>query len=118
MWMMRWSRPVSILIGMVIVCLAVSDAGFVQCPMCKAALVNSAEGQRLASGFNRGILFLLSAPFLAVGTIVFLIFRAQRRVSTATSLLQLFAIWFAKRVSLASSLRKVPRTADSTRLLL
>jgi len=57
-----------------------TDVVFAQCSMCKTALVNSAEGQRLASGFNSGILFLLCVPFMIAGTIALLIFNAQRRV--------------------------------------
>ncbi len=47
-----------------------------QCPMCRTALVVSEEGRQLAAGFNRGILFLASVPFLALGTIAFLIFQS------------------------------------------
>jgi len=52
---------------------------FAQCSMCKTGLLNSPEGQKLASGFNAGILFLLSVPFLVVGTVALLIFNAHRR---------------------------------------
>ncbi len=47
-----------------------------QCPMCRTALIVSEEGRQLADGFNRGILFLASVPFLAIGTIAFLIFQS------------------------------------------
>ncbi len=46
-----------------------------QCAVCKSALINSPEGQRLASGFNNGILFLLSAPFFISGVMALLIIR-------------------------------------------
>lgn len=46
-----------------------------QCAACRSALVNSPEGQQLASGFNSGILFLLSAPFLITGVMALLIIR-------------------------------------------
>lgn len=60
-------------------CLLVSGQVFAQCPMCKAALTSSAEGQRLVIGFDRGILFLLGVPFLLVAVIGTRIVQAQRR---------------------------------------
>jgi|GEM_PF-963798 hypothetical protein len=50
-----------------------------QCAMCRTGLLNSPEGQQWASGFNRGILFLLAVPFVILGGIAALIWRAQRR---------------------------------------
>jgi len=52
-----------------------------QCAMCRTGLLNSPEGQQWASGFNRGILFLLLVPFGIVGGIAALIWRAFRRRS-------------------------------------
>lgn len=53
-----------------------------QCAMCWQALANSAEGASLIRGFQDGIVFLLVVPFLVVGTIGFLLYKAQRsRVS-------------------------------------
>ncbi len=51
--------------------LIISDTAFAQCSMCRTAMLNSPEGQKLARGFNDGILFLLSVPFFVVGTIAF-----------------------------------------------
>jgi hypothetical protein len=56
--------------------LLASDA-CAQCPMCKAALTSSQEGRALSEGFNRGILFLLSVPFLTLALIGFRILRAR-----------------------------------------
>ena len=66
-------------IAAILVLLAASDVVFAQCAMCRTGLQNSPEGQKLVSGFNSGILFLLSAPFVVVGTIAFLIFRPHLR---------------------------------------
>lgn len=49
-----------------------------QCAMCWQALANSAEGKNLVQGFADGILFLLPVPFLVVGIIGFLIYKAHR----------------------------------------
>ncbi len=72
---MRWAKPILLMV----VLLVASSAAFAQCAMCRTGLTNSPEGQRLANGFNSGILFLLSAPFVVVGTIAFLIFRPHLR---------------------------------------
>jgi len=50
-----------------------------QCALCKSALVDSPEGRQLAAGFNRGILFLASIPFLTVGAIGLLVLQSRRR---------------------------------------
>lgn len=42
-----------------------------QCAMCKTALTQSPEGQRIARGFNEGILFLLAMPYLTFATVGF-----------------------------------------------
>ena len=52
---------------------------FAQCPMCKTALTQSAEGQRIASDFNRAILVMVAAPYLVFGTIAAFVFRSRIR---------------------------------------
>ncbi len=90
---MRWAKVILSVMGATAASLVAPDSALAQCAMCRTGLLNSPEGQRLANGFNSGILFLLSAPFVVVGTIAFLIFRphlkrallASRRPSTARS---------------------------------
>ncbi len=67
-----------------------------QCQMCRTALTNSAEGQRWAQGINAGILLLLAAPFLIVGTIIFFIYRPQIVAALSTVRLR---CWEAMRRS-------------------
>ncbi len=76
---MRWAKPILLAMGAAVALLVASDVVFAQCSMCRTGLVNSPEGQALAAGFNQGILFLLSVPFLLVGFISFLILNSQRR---------------------------------------
>lgn len=76
---MRWTKAILFAMRATMVLLVASDVAFAQCAMCRTGLTNSPEGQRLANGFNSGILFLLSAPFVVVGTIAFLIFRPHLR---------------------------------------
>ncbi len=76
---MRRTKAILFAVRTTMVLLVASDVAFAQCAMCRTGLTNSPEGQRLASGFNSAILFLLSAPFVVVGTIAFLIFRPYLR---------------------------------------
>lgn len=76
---MRWLKPVWLGVGATVALLvAAPQLVFSQCAMCRTALLNSPEGQALAAGFNSGILFLLGAPFVAIGTVAFLIVKARR----------------------------------------
>jgi hypothetical protein len=58
-----------------------------QCPMCKKNVEAHllAKGQ-VGAGLNTGILYLLSVPYLMVGTVAFLWWRRQRRMTTEQSL--------------------------------
>ncbi len=57
-----------------------SPAGsWAQCALCRTALTQSPEGQRMAAGFNAGIIFLFAAPFVIGGGIAFYIFQAPLR---------------------------------------
>ncbi len=75
----RWAKAFWITVAAAVACLVANDVIFAQCAMCKTGLLNSPEGQRMASGFNRGILFLLTVPFLVLGAVALLILNARRR---------------------------------------
>ena len=64
------------LLTVIFILLAHSEI-YAQCAMCKAAAKSSIENnpKSVAKGLNRGILFLMSIPYLAVG----LIFRNEIR---------------------------------------
>ena len=67
----RWAKWAVLAFAALAILLVASDTAFAQCAMCRTAMLNSPEGQKLARGFNDGILFLLSVPFFVVGTIAF-----------------------------------------------
>ena len=56
-----------------IFCLALAaNVAVAQCPVCKTALEASRKQQQtktVGNGLNKGILYLLSLPYLAVGTV-------------------------------------------------
>ena len=75
--MNRWIIAVSLAVVALIVLVQVP--AHAQCSMCVTALENSLEGKGAAASFNRGILFLLAAPYAILGTAGVVVFRAYRR---------------------------------------
>jgi hypothetical protein len=57
-----------------------------QCPMCKTALKSNQNGANKASvgnGINNGILFLLTMPYVLVGTAGLVWYNARRKGKNA-----------------------------------
>jgi hypothetical protein len=58
-----------------------------QCSQCSAQVAtNSKNGGKAANGLNKGILFLLAAPYLAVAAIGFLWYKKFRHKNTNTNM--------------------------------
>ena len=74
---MQSFRRIILAVGAVACGLLASESASAYCAVCQTALANSPEGQQLAGGLNSGVLFLLSAPFLVAGTILFLLSRGR-----------------------------------------
>ncbi|MBI4465327.1 MAG: hypothetical protein HY647_11540 [Acidobacteria bacterium] len=74
-----WRRASRLAIAM-LACGLASGELWGYCAVCQTALLNSPEGQRMAEGFNSGILFLLAAPFLVAATVAFTVFKVHRRL--------------------------------------
>lgn len=72
---MRSSRLLLLVLGAVTALVVLPGMASAQCAVCKSALVNSPEGQQLVSGFNHGILFLLTAPFVIAGAMAVVILK-------------------------------------------
>ena len=53
-----------------------------QCAMCRTALESSEQGRAMAVQFNRGILFLLGAPFGVAALIGIAMVRSRRRLES------------------------------------
>lgn len=60
---------------------------FSQCAMCRTTLENniSQGNPGIAAGINFGILYLLFTPYLAVGLIAYLWFRASKKNASVLS---------------------------------
>lgn len=62
--------------------LAIGADVFAQCPMCRAtAESNLQNGGTAGKGLNLGILFILSLPYLFVGTLGYLWWKNRHRFS-------------------------------------
>lgn len=56
-----------------------------QCPMCRAAAeTNLQQGGTEGKGLNKGILYMLSLPYLLIGTIGFIWIKNKKEESNAT----------------------------------
>lgn len=56
-----------------------------QCAMCRATAESGipAEGGDIAQGLNKGILYLMSIPYILIGTIGFFWYRLKKQKATA-----------------------------------
>jgi len=55
-----------------------------QCPMCKiSAESNLKDGGTAGKGLNAGILFMLSMPYLLVGTLAYVWFKNRKDVDSS-----------------------------------
>ena len=70
-----------IVFGLMIISIKPAKA---QCAQCAAAVATNAKsGDKTADGLNKGILFLLAAPYLAAGAVGFLWYKKYRRKNVA-----------------------------------
>lgn len=67
--------------SLIILCLCFATVDVLaQCPMCKiTAETNLASGGTAGKGLNKGILFLLSLPYLLIGTLGVFWWRNKRK---------------------------------------
>lgn len=60
------------------------ETSFAQCPMCKASVESAMkEGSNVALGLNKGILYLLSMPYLLFCGLFLLWYRNWRKLKSA-----------------------------------
>lgn len=78
-------KKISILILVLIVLMVLpSMESIAQCPMCRAAAeTNLANGGTEGKGLNKGILYMLSLPYLLIGTIGYIWWRNKKEESKA-----------------------------------
>lgn len=77
--MMKYYRIFSIVLLVLAFTIMAQDV-FAQCPMCRlSAETNLENGGTAGKGLNTGILYLLSMPYLLIGTIAFVWIRNKRK---------------------------------------
>lgn len=76
---MRTHIWIAIIICLVVILLPVGDL-IAQCPMCKmSAESNLKNGGTFGKGLNSGILYMLSLPYILVGTIGYIWWKNNRK---------------------------------------
>lgn len=69
------------LIALLLFCICLVNPELIaQCPMCKMAAESNLEnGGSAGAGLNKGILFMLSTPYIIVGCLGFIWFKNRRK---------------------------------------
>lgn len=62
-----------------------ASAAYGQCPMCKTALKSSIDSGKgtVGNGINKGILFLLTMPYVLAGTAAFVYYQNRKKQKNA-----------------------------------
>jgi type III secretory pathway component EscU len=77
---MKTSLKISLILLMFGLMIVSVVPAFAQCAQCAAAIkTNAANGSVTANGLNNGILFLLGAPYLAIGVVAYVWYKKFRR---------------------------------------
>ncbi len=69
------------LVALLVVCICIVNPELIaQCPMCKMAAESNLEnGGSAGAGLNKGILFMLSTPYIIIGCLGFMWFKNRKR---------------------------------------
>jgi len=76
------NKLVRLFVLIFVLVLAVAIESYAQCPMCRAAAeTNLQSGGTEGKGLNKGILYMLTLPYLLIGTIGFLWWKNKKEVA-------------------------------------
>ncbi|MBT8220577.1 MAG: hypothetical protein KJP00_12180 [Bacteroidia bacterium] len=74
------TKKILVTLLLLIITVVLSSDLMAQCPMCRMSLESNLEnGGTAGAGINKGILYMLAAPYLIVATIGFMWYRHNRR---------------------------------------
>jgi len=77
----RMTRRVVLTVGLLLLAVLSVDL-LAQCPMCRmAAETNLQNGGTEGRGLNKGILYMLSLPYILIGTLGFIWWRNRKKSS-------------------------------------
>lgn len=85
----KYMKAKILLIALFFALLTAGTNASAQCSMCKATVKNNVEtGQGQGQGLNKGILYLMSFPYIAGGVIAFFWYRQSRRNTGRLNMLE------------------------------
>lgn len=85
---MSKSAKIALILGLMMIFLIYGNDLWAQCPMCKmSAESNLREGGTDGKGLNAGILFMLSLPYLIIGSIGYSWWRNQKALALQDDIL-------------------------------
>ncbi len=80
--MKRFSKIFVFLFTLTIFVIILDVSASAQCVMCRSTVESNRADDKLSkfgNGLNKGILFLMSVPYILVGTVGFLWYRSNRK---------------------------------------
>lgn len=91
-------KKISLIFSLVVVLILVAGATdlFAQCAMCKAAVKDNAENGGIGQGLNKGILYLMSVPYIIGAVIAVLWYKSSKKDSEKQQLIDKIRSKFAK----------------------
>jgi hypothetical protein len=79
---MKIGKIILIVLFLVAIMLFFNDASFAQCAMCKATVKDKVdEGGIFSVGINKGIIYLMSFPYLIFGVIAYFWYQSSKKNS-------------------------------------
>ncbi|MCR6640792.1 MAG: hypothetical protein NVV82_17810 [Sporocytophaga sp.] len=90
-------KVIFVLILVFVVMMAGSSDLLAQCAMCKATVTDNVEsGQGIGQGLNKGILYLMSVPYIIGSFIAFFWYKSSKKDSEKQQFLDKIKSKFAK----------------------
>lgn len=84
---MKYSRLIFVFFFALSITLFSVDYSYAQCSMCTLNAENSVQnGNTEGNGLNKGILYLLAAPYLAIAGVGFLWYKKYRRKNVSLNM--------------------------------
>lgn len=80
--MKRFSKIIVFLLSLTILIALVDISASAQCVLCRSSVESNRADNKLSkfgNGLNKGILFLMTVPYVLVGTVGFLWYRSNRK---------------------------------------
>ena len=69
--------------GLVVLLSFIAAPAFAQCAMCKSTVASNRNGddklEKFGNGLNKGILYIMAAPYILAGTVGFFWYRHTRK---------------------------------------